>query len=207
MQEALRQRMAADMDKLQRRLLARDAAAKKYKDGCRALKAQLEAFETENAQLATQNSALRTRPVREQVQELESEVAQLQRTNADLRANAQKSKQAERDRQEVETNRKEAKRRAAERERELRDLLLRAQDDVAASRGLCARAEEESQKLRDRVREIPTLCRAANFLNALVIVDGIGMCKFISIDGNLHPQLYICIVPHLLCMLYGHGTA
>lgn len=37
--------MAEDIAKLQRRLLNRDAAAKKYKDGCRGLKVQVEELE------------------------------------------------------------------------------------------------------------------------------------------------------------------
>jgi hypothetical protein len=45
MQHDVREHMAADISKLQRRLLSRDAAAKKYKEGCRVLKAQVEHLE------------------------------------------------------------------------------------------------------------------------------------------------------------------
>jgi hypothetical protein len=44
-QQALRERIAEDVERLERRLLARDTAAKKYKDGCRALKSRTEDLE------------------------------------------------------------------------------------------------------------------------------------------------------------------
>jgi predicted RNase H-like nuclease (RuvC/YqgF family) len=121
-QDALRERMAGDIAQLQRRLLARDAAAKKYKDGCRALKAQVEALEADAANLAQQNTALRERPA-----------------STDAREEAERSAERER-----------AKRKQAAREKELRALLLRAQDDVAASRELCASAEAEARTLSDK---------------------------------------------------------